>query len=224
MNCRTGICAVYKSQIGEDGNNVENRSMKSFEKFKVQDGFGGNPIENGSFWLMSDDMKKRATEFGLVPDIVKVAHSLGLNNFDFEKAGNFGKPMQLQGSKYKVKVIDGAKPLQKEILTSRILEENGHSVVMLPECGGQHISNPDALIDYDFVADYKVPDGDSFNAVRGAIHDADSQLVTHMIFYPRTHNYTKTQALREINYRLKTTKRLKEVWLLWDDEEIIIKK
>ena len=224
MNCRTGICAVYKSQIGEDGNNVENRSMKSFEKFKVQDGFGGNPIGNGSFWLMSDEMKKRATEFGLVPDIVKVAHSLGLNNFDFEKAGNFGKPMQLQGSKYKVKVIDGAKPLQKEILTSRILEENGHSVVMLPECGGQHISNPDALLDYDFVADYKVPDGDSFNAVRGAIHDADSQLVTHMIFYPRTHNYTKTQALREINYRLKTTKRLKEVWLLWDGEEIIIKK
>ena len=224
MNCRTGISAVYDSQVGRHGNNVENRSMKSFEKFKVQDGFGGNPIGNGSFWLMSDAVKTRAREFGLSPDIVKFAHSLGLNNFDFEKAGNFGKPIQLQGTEYKVKVINGAKPKPKEILTSRALEENGHSVVMLPECGGEGISNPDALIDYDIVAEYKVPDGDNFNAIRRTIKAADEQLVTHMVFYPRTHNYTKTQALREINKRLKTTKRLKEVWLLWDGEEIIIKK
>lgn len=224
MNCRTGISAVYDSQVGRHGNNVENRSMKSFEKFKVQDGFGGNPIGNGSFWLMSDAVKTRAREFGLSPDIVKFAHSLGLNNFDFEKAGNFGKPIQLQGTEYKVKVINGAKPKPKEILTSHALEENGHSVVMLPECGGEGISNPDALIDYDIVAEYKVPDGDNFNAIRRTIKAADEQLVTHMVFYPRTHNYTKTQALREINKRLKTTKRLKEVWLLWDGEEIIIKK
>lgn len=203
---------------------VENPTMKSLSKFKVQEGFGGNPLSKGSFWLMTESMKDAALKFGLVPDILKMAHSLGLKNYDFELAGNFAKPQQLQNTKYKVKALKKAKPKQKEILTAKILEENGHTVVMLPEVGLQNISNPDTLIDYDFVADFKVPDGSSFTAVRGAVADADAQEVTHMVFYPRTHTYTKKDALREIKYRLKNTKYLKEVWMIWDGEIITLKK
>ena len=224
FQCRTSIRAIWPSQVGKLGNMVENPTMKSLSKFKVQEGFGGNPLSKGSFWLMTESMKDAALKFGLVPDILKMAHSLGLKNYDFELAGNFAKPQQLQNTKYKVKALKKAKPKQKEILTAKILEENGHTVVMLPEVGLQNISNPDTLIDYDFVADFKVPDGSSFTAVRGAVADADAQEVTHMVFYPRTHTYTKKEALREIKYRLKNTKYLKEVWVIWDGEIITLKK
>lgn len=217
FNCRTSVCPIYSSQVAKTGYIVEDIPMKHFSKFKPQKGFGGNPLSSGSFWLMSDNMKERALNFGLVPDIVKMAHNIGLNNYDFELAGNFKKPAELQNSKYKVRAIKKSKPQQKEILTAKILEENGHSVVMLPEVGLQGISNPDALIDFDIVADFKVPDGNSFRAVRGAIQDADEQSVTHMVFYPREHNYTKQNAVKEIAHRLKATKKLKEVWLIWNE-------
>ena len=50
----------------------------------------------------------------------------------------------------------------------------------------------------EIVADYKVPDGSSFNAVRGAVYDADSQMLTHMVYYPRIHDYSLQECLKEI--------------------------
>lgn len=223
FQCRTSIRAIWPSQVGKLGNMVENPTMKSLSKFKVQEGFGGNPLSKGSFWLMTESMKDAALKFDLVPDILKMAHSLGLKNYDFELAGNI-TDRRLEGTKYKVKMVRKSDPAQKEILTAKILENNGHSVVMLPEVGLENIHNPDALIDYDIVADFKVPDGNGFAAVRGAVRAADEQEVSHMIYYPRWHNYTKTEAIKEITYRLKSTKTLREVWLIWDDLKITVLK
>ena len=225
FNCRTSLRAVLPSQIGKYGNISENPSMKSLTKFKPQEGFGGNPLSKGSFWLMTESMKDAALKFNLVPDILKMAHSLGLNNYDFELAGNFAKPQQLQNTKYKVKALKKAKPKQKEILTAKILEENGHSVVMLPEAGLQNISNPDALIDYDIVADFKIPDGSSLNGIENAIIDANEQRVRHVVIYPRWHNYSKIEAIKQINRSFSKADYLQEAWLIWDDLKItIIKK
>ena len=69
FQCRTSIRAVWPSQIGKIGNNVENPSMKSLTKFKVQDGFGGNPLERGSWWEMTDSMKKIAVKFGVMDEM-----------------------------------------------------------------------------------------------------------------------------------------------------------
>ncbi|MBR0545001.1 MAG: minor capsid protein [Treponema sp.] len=220
FQCRSSVRAIFKSQIKAE--NIKIDEPKHLDRFKVGDGFGGNPISKGSFWLLTENMKEKALEFGLTADIIKMAHNLGLANYDFELASNFGKPQQLQNTKYKVKALKKAKPKQKEILVSKILEENGHSIVMLPEVGLQGISNPDALIDYDIVADYKVPDGSSFNAVRGAVYDADSQMVTHMVYYPRIHDYSLQECLKEIKKRLRSTEYLKEVWVIWDDLKITV--
>ena len=225
FQCRTSIRAIWPSQVGKIGNMVENPTMKSLSKFKVQEGFGGNPLSKGSFWLMTESMKDAALKFDLVPDILKMAHSLDLKNYDFELAGNFAKTQQLQNTKYKVKALKKAKPKQKEILTAKILEENGHTVVMLPEVGLQNISNPDALIDYDFVADFKVPDGSSLNGIENAIVDANEQKVRHVVIYPRWHKYSKTEAIRQINRSFSKADYLQEAWLIWDDLKItIIKK
>ena len=69
FNCRTSICPVYSSQVGTPGYNVENIPMKRFSKFKPQDGFGGNPLDTGSWWKMTDNMVKRAKDFGIIESI-----------------------------------------------------------------------------------------------------------------------------------------------------------
>lgn len=227
FQCRTSISGLTKEEIGKDGNNVDNISMKEFRrrKFKPMDGFGGNPITKGSFWLMSDSMKNQALEYGLVPDIVKMAHNLNISNYDFKLAGDFAKPKQLYGTSYKVNAIRKAKPKQKEILTAKILEENGHSVVMLPEVGMYKVSNPDALIDYSIIADFKVPDGSSLTGIKHAIIDADKQQVSHVVIYPRTHDYSKKDATLQIRTYLNKVDILREAWLIWDDLKIsVIKK
>lgn len=62
--CRTSIRAILPSQIGKLGNMVENPTMKSLSKFKVQEGFGGNPLDNGNWWMMTPQQMERAIKYG----------------------------------------------------------------------------------------------------------------------------------------------------------------
>lgn len=66
FNCRTSVCPIYSSQVAKTGYIVEDIPMNRFSKFKPQDGFGGNPLDRGSFWDMTDSMKKQAVKFGLM--------------------------------------------------------------------------------------------------------------------------------------------------------------
>ena len=70
FQCRTSIRAIWPSQVGKLGNMVENPTMKSLSKFKVQEGFGGNPLDRGSWWEMTDSMKRLAEKFGVM-EIIK---------------------------------------------------------------------------------------------------------------------------------------------------------
>ncbi|MCL2766031.1 MAG: phage minor head protein, partial [Treponema sp.] len=66
FQCRTGLQAVYKSQIGTDVQ-VENPTMKSFNKhFKPMEGFGGNPLDSGNYWMMTKGMFKRGLRYGII--------------------------------------------------------------------------------------------------------------------------------------------------------------
>lgn len=69
FQCRTSIRAIWPSQVGKLGNMVENPTMKSLSKFKVQEGFGGNPLDRGSWWEMTDNMKRLAEKFGIMEKI-----------------------------------------------------------------------------------------------------------------------------------------------------------
>lgn len=66
FNCRTSVCPIYSSQVAKTGYIVEDVPMNRFAKFKPQKGFGGNPLDRGSFWDMTDSMKKQAVKFGLM--------------------------------------------------------------------------------------------------------------------------------------------------------------
>ena len=64
FQCRTSIRAIWPSQVGKFGNMVENPTMKSLSKFKVQEGFGGNPLDNGNWWMMTPQQMERAIKYG----------------------------------------------------------------------------------------------------------------------------------------------------------------
>jgi len=74
--CRTGLQAVYKSEI-EDGAVIENPDMDEMRaRFKPMDGFGGNPLEKESWWMMTEGMAKRASRYGIDGDIIKMAKTI----------------------------------------------------------------------------------------------------------------------------------------------------
>ena len=64
FQCRTSIRAIWPSQVGKLGNMIENPTMKSLSKFKVQEGFGGNPLDNGNWWMMTPQQMERAIKYG----------------------------------------------------------------------------------------------------------------------------------------------------------------
>ncbi|MDY2756451.1 MAG: phage minor head protein [Candidatus Treponema excrementipullorum] len=70
FNCRTSVRAVYSSQIGgRSGQKLDNIKMSGFENFKPQEGFGGNPVDNGNWWKLSEELKKRSEKLGVKKEI-----------------------------------------------------------------------------------------------------------------------------------------------------------
>ena len=98
FQCRTSIRAIWPSQVGKLGNMVENPTMKSLSKFKVQEGFGGNPLERGSWWEMTDNMKRLAEKFEVMEKIeaakeILVEHKPEKNAINFKSLDDIKKYM-----------------------------------------------------------------------------------------------------------------------------------
>lgn len=107
FQCRTSIRAIWPSQVGKLGNMVENPTMKSLSKFKVQEGFGGNPLERGSWWEMTDSMKKLAEKFG-----IKDTFDRAKNIIIFDEAS---KEENIQTILEKIKAINQSEKELKEL-------------------------------------------------------------------------------------------------------------
>lgn len=85
FQCRTSIRAIWPSQVGKLGNMVENPTMKSLSKFKVQEGFGGNPLKRGTWWQMTDSMWEQAKKYGVLKKIREFyKSSVGKKVFAFD--------------------------------------------------------------------------------------------------------------------------------------------
>jgi hypothetical protein len=78
--CRTGLQAVYQSQI-DHGTQVENPAMKNLRgQFRPMKGFGGNPVEKESWWKPTPGMLKRAKKYGIADAIADLKKRLGLGD------------------------------------------------------------------------------------------------------------------------------------------------
>ncbi|MCQ2595970.1 MAG: hypothetical protein MJ196_11980 [Treponemataceae bacterium] len=104
FNCRTSIRPIYGAMIGTPGNNVDNPSMNSFRKskFKPQTGFGGNPLDSGNWWDLTENQRRLAKDFGIFELIKEERKML----FFSEKAKE---------------ILSKQKPVNKEVL-NRIKE------------------------------------------------------------------------------------------------------
>lgn len=162
MNFRTGICAVYKSQIGEDGNNVENRSMKSFEKFKVQKGFGGNPIEKESWWKLTPSMIERADKYGITADIVAQARELDMQSYFPELLKGYESVYQSASGGYVQKAVNSDHN-PDELTAANRLADLGHKIYLLPR--SYSASSPDMIID-DEIGEIKNIDSIKYGTIR----------------------------------------------------------
>ncbi len=132
FQCRTGIQGVYKSQISNDKDLMpENVPMKNFNKFHVQDGFGGNPLEKESWWKELDSQKKRATLYGVQGDIEDVYY--GLFNKKMEKS----KIVTIPTTNKKITIDKGKKVLISGLMdkatTESQLRELGEHIYTIAE-------------------------------------------------------------------------------------------
>ena len=66
FNCRTSVRAVYSSQKGHYKEKIDNPGMKEFKAFKPQEGFGGNPVDNGNWWMLTQGQMEQAIKYGVL--------------------------------------------------------------------------------------------------------------------------------------------------------------
>jgi SPP1 gp7 family putative phage head morphogenesis protein len=220
--CRTGLQAVYKSEIGH-GTIVENPTMKSLRKqFKPMDGFGGNPLDKESWWMMTESMALRAARYCIFNDVESFARENGLYNF----ALNLVKGVdmrRLEGTNYAVRKAVKSDPLPKEVQAAKILEENGHKVFFTPE--NKKFSNYDAIIDGK-LGEFKHPE--SFNKIIVRLNKADDQRASTVCLTPPIGKNTLDETIRKIKNWFSNSQKpinyVDTVLLIWEGAVIPIKK
>ncbi|NVP25498.1 minor capsid protein [Treponema phagedenis] len=85
FNCRTTIRAVYDYEAGA-GTNIVEPSIDEIKKdFMPQEGFGGNPIENGDWWRLIESMEKRIEEYGIQEEVEEQAKEIGVQDYILTK-------------------------------------------------------------------------------------------------------------------------------------------
>jgi hypothetical protein len=224
FQCRTGLQAVYKSEIGH-GTTVENPAMKSLRKqFKPMDGFGGNPLDKESWWMMTENMALRAARYNIFNDVESFARENGLYNFAMNLVK--GEDVRwLEGTNYAARKAVMANPIKKEVMSAKILEDNGHTVFFTPRNRAKKVKNYDAIIDGRIGEFKKV---ESFSKIRKRLNEADGQRAAIVCLEPPTENHTVSDAINEVRDWFKNSQHPIEyvdtVLLIWEGLVTTIKK
>ncbi len=225
FNCRTSFRAVYNYELNEGNIKlIENENIR----FKPDTGFGGNPLEKESFWKLTPEMIKRAKKYGIIKDIEKLAHNLGLKNFDIRLASSTIELRQLNGSSFKANIIKGSEAKPHEIEIAKILNENGHEVLFTPENKLiKNIKNPEGiLINENRIIEMKNLTSNNIKKIGKRIKAAGKQNAEiSVINLDGKKPYSKADAINEAATALrKDRNELKEVWLIYDGKLSKIKK
>lgn len=177
FGCRTTVRSVFKEEV--DAMRKEDPEWKPTQD--VPDGgpakgFGGNPIETGSFWEMTDKMAGRARQYGIMPSITKLAKDLGLNgprlyNAPDSKDYSAIIPTTKEGGSLTVHSSYGKK-IPKESTVGKELAERGYDVKILPR--SDLLKSPDLMIDGK-VWEVKTPKNISPNGIDQELRDASKQ-------------------------------------------------
>jgi hypothetical protein len=212
--CRTGIQAVYQSQISR-GVPVENPAMKNLrEQFKPMKGFGGNPLDNGSYWMMTPNMFERGLKYGIINEFNFMDNIVS----DFNSIWK-GYKREITGNGW----IDihekarGSKEFDKNYTAAKRLAADGDHVKMLPVHYAENWKNPDYLINAN-LWELESPSG-SKSSINHAIREGQGQAPNLIIQVPKTAN--RALILRVIFNRFirkDSPARIRKLILLFGDE------
>jgi hypothetical protein len=212
--CRTGLQAVYQSQI-DHGVRVENPAMKNLrEQFTPMKGFGGNPVDSGNYWMMTPDMFERGLKYGVINEFNFMDNIV--SDFNFVWKGytreTFGKGwVDIHGK------VRGSREFSGNYTVAKRLAADGDHVKMLPEHRMGSWKNADYLIN-NSLWELKSPGG-SQSSVNRAIRDGQDQASNLIIRVPETAD--RTLILRTIFNRFTrkdSPARIKKLMLLFGDE------
>ncbi len=183
MNCRTSISAIYPSQIGKYGNNVDNPSMKSLAKFKPQSGFGGNPLDTGNWWKLTPSQLEQAIKYGILGEFNREENIFA--DYDNIWKG-YTRHEGKNGGWYDLCDIapddwqDNKKHPNKPIV--EFLAEHGYHIKVIPELKNiqdkynVEWSNPDILLD-GYLTDIKTVE----TSISSRLKKAKKQHVNHVV-------------------------------------------
>ena len=183
FQCRTGLQAVSKSEI-EAGAEIENPSMQNMQ-FKPMKGFGGNPLDKESWWMMEGSMFKRAVKYNLVDDITNFAEKLGMENFlmtklkGFEvlhtsKSGGYVKKAELAKIGTKNVEVNGHYKETDELSTAIKAANSGDKIFFMPRVRKPGVSDLDIIINNN-LGDIKHIFTPTENAINNAFISARKQ-------------------------------------------------
>ncbi|MGP1587300.1 MAG: phage minor head protein [Treponemataceae bacterium] len=183
FQCRTSIRAIFKSQIAKDRIVTDNPSMKSFTKFKPLDGFGGNPLDSGNWWQLTQSQMEQAIKYGILSEFNREENIFAVYNKVWKGYKRFeGK----NGGWYDLCATPPNDWLTDNKPIVEFLAENGHKIKVIPDI--QNVkekykikwSNPDIILD-GFLADIKV----AKSSIKSRLMSAKKQnLKTVILFIP----------------------------------------
>ena len=161
FNCRTTFRAVYNYEIGKT-TEVSDIPIKEIrEEFKLQKGFGGNPIEKESWWKLTPSMIERADKYGITADIVAQAREVDMQSYFSELLKGY-EPVYQSASGGYVQRAENSDHNPDELAAARRLADLGHKIYLLPR--SIRVASPDMLID-DEIGEMKMLEGNSYKTL-----------------------------------------------------------
>jgi len=179
FQCRTSFRAIYASQVGKDGINVDNPSMKSLSKFKPLEGFGGNPVDNGNWYMMLPSQVEQAIKFGILNEFNREENIIA--DFDSLWKG-YERHENKDGNWYDLCDNPPSDWETNNKSVVQFLVKNGYNIKVIPEM--QNIkknynvewSNPDIIIDGK-LADIKIVE----KSIKSRLRSARDQELTNVV-------------------------------------------
>ena len=162
FNCRTTFRAVYNYEIGKTTEVSDVPIEEIREEFKLQKGFGGNPIEKESWWKLTPSMIERADKYGITADIVAQARELDMQSYFPELLKGY-EPVYQSASGGYVQRAENSDHNPDELAAANRLADLGHKIYLLPR--SYSASSPDMIID-DEIGEIKNIDSIKYGTIR----------------------------------------------------------
>ncbi len=221
FQCRTSIRAIWPSQVGKLGNMVENPTMKSLSKFKVQEGFGGNPLDKESWWKMTESMIKNAEKFDVWSDILQQAYEMDMISYQKELLKGYENVYKGKHGGY-IQMAKNWEFSQKEMNAAQKLADEGHQIYLLPRNNlVKNLKSPDMLIDNQ-IGEFKHQETLSTGAIEHEIKKAKKQRA-RIVYLKALDNMTKDDLKKSLKSEVLRSP-IRIVYLDWNGKILQISR